>query len=98
MKRVKTVRSGWRVASATATGKTLSIQGVGQGPSAEKIRCISTQRWTLRPVRGRGNSWSPMLPSAFYSHRRTCHASFATVSHDTTARASAETGECTIIS
>ena len=41
---------------AAATGKTLSIQGVGQGPSAEKIRCISKQRWTLRPVRGRGNS------------------------------------------
>jgi hypothetical protein len=39
--------------------------GVGQGPSAEKIRCISTQRWTLRSVRGRGSRQSPMPRSAF---------------------------------
>jgi hypothetical protein len=26
------------------TGNTLSIQGVGHGPSAEKIRCMSTHR------------------------------------------------------
>ena len=43
-------------ASAATTGKTPSIHGVGQGPSAEKIRCMSTHRWTLRSVRGRGNS------------------------------------------
>jgi hypothetical protein len=44
------------VASAAATGKTLSIHGVGQGPSAEKIRCMSTHRWTLRSVNGSGDS------------------------------------------
>jgi hypothetical protein len=31
IKRVKTVRSGRRPARAAATGKTLSIHGVGQG-------------------------------------------------------------------
>jgi hypothetical protein len=39
-----------------ATGKALSIYGVGHGPSAEKIRCMSTHRWTLRSVRGKGNN------------------------------------------
>jgi hypothetical protein len=51
MNRVKTVLSGRRLASAAVTGKTLSIHGLGQGPSAEKIRCMSTQRWTPRSVK-----------------------------------------------
>src|SRR6202041_3669919 len=34
-------------------GIEVAIHGVGQGPSAEKIRCMSTQR-TLRSVKGSG--------------------------------------------
>jgi hypothetical protein len=41
--------------SAT-TGKTLSIHDVDHAPSAEKIRCMSTHRWTLWSARGKGNS------------------------------------------
>jgi hypothetical protein len=32
-------------------GIEVAIHGLGQGPSAEKIRCMSTQRWTLRSVK-----------------------------------------------
>lgn len=60
MKRVKRVRSGCRAARVATTGRTLSIQGAGQGPSAEIIRCMSTQRWTLRSVSGKGSSASPI--------------------------------------
>ena len=55
-KRVKTVLSGLRLASVVATGKTLSIHGVGQELSAENIRCLSTHRSTVRSVGGSGNS------------------------------------------
>jgi hypothetical protein len=44
MNLVKTVRSGKRSARAVTTGKTRSIHGVAQGPSDEKIRCMSMQR------------------------------------------------------
>ena len=44
MKRVNTVRAGKRPAISATTGSTRSIHGVGQGPSAEKIRCMSTHR------------------------------------------------------
>ena len=42
--RVNTVRSGCRPANSVMTGSTRSNQGVGHGPSAEKSRCMSTQR------------------------------------------------------
>jgi hypothetical protein len=58
---VKTVRSGWRHARLAIMGNTLFIQGVGHGPSSEKIRCMSTHTCTLHSVRGSGNSWSPMI-------------------------------------
>jgi hypothetical protein len=44
-------------------GKTLFIQGVGHGPSSEKIRCMSTHTCTLRSVRGSGNSRTHVNPS-----------------------------------
>jgi hypothetical protein len=37
------VLSGWRLASAATTGRTLSIHGVGQGPSAEKSRYVHAE-------------------------------------------------------
>ena len=39
-----------------------------------------------------------MPRSALYSHRRTCHPSTATASHDAAARTRAQGGDCTIIS
>ena len=71
MKRVKTVRSGKRSlgsvlreafsgkrsAIATITGNTFPIQGVAHGRPDEKMRCMSTQRWTVRPVSGAGSKW-----------------------------------------
>jgi hypothetical protein len=44
MKRVKIALWQWRCAKVVATGKTLSIHVFGQGPSAENIRRMSTQR------------------------------------------------------
>ena len=44
MKRVNTVRSGNRSAIADTTGSTRASHDVGQGPSGEKMRCMSTQR------------------------------------------------------
>ena len=54
IKRVNTVRAEWRLANSVTTGSTRFIHGVGQGPSAEKRRCISTQRWIVRRVSGKG--------------------------------------------
>src|SRR3954451_13699654 len=61
MKRVKTVRSGKRSAMRVTVGSTRSIHGVGHGPSVEKMRCMSTHRWTERAVSGPPGS-SPILP------------------------------------
>jgi hypothetical protein len=72
-------------------GKTLFIQGVGHGPSSEKIRCMSTHTCTLRSVRGSGNSRSPMSTHPMlYSRRRLSRASTATVSHATVAKTRAQ--------
>src|SRR5947209_13917393 len=62
MKRVNTVRSGWRAAKSATTGSTRSIHGVVQGPSGEKMRCISTHRWTVRAVNGYERSSSATAP------------------------------------
>jgi hypothetical protein len=53
---MKIVLSGWRRARVVATGKTFFIYGVSQGPSAEKNPLHVDAKWTLRSVRGRGNS------------------------------------------
>jgi len=37
--------AGGQSGASGGPGKTLFIQGVGHGPSSEKIRCMSTQRW-----------------------------------------------------
>jgi hypothetical protein len=54
----------------------VAIHGLGQGPSAEKIRCMSTQRWTLRSVKelaGAGRSYgaqrSMLETASSFSHR-----------------------------
>ena len=52
MKRVNTVRRGCRAANSATTGSTRSIHGVVHGPSEEKMRCMSTHRWTVRGVNG----------------------------------------------
>src|SRR5690242_17605640 len=57
MKRVKTVRSGCRFASSAAMGSTRSIHGVGQGPSGEKSRCMSTHRCSVWEVKGYECNW-----------------------------------------
>ena len=49
--------SGKRSAIATITGNTFPIQGVAHARSDEKMRCMWTQRWTVRPVSGAGSKW-----------------------------------------
>jgi hypothetical protein len=46
MKRLNTVRSGWRATISTMVGRIRSIHGVSQMPPLAKIRCMPTQRWT----------------------------------------------------
>jgi hypothetical protein len=60
MNRVNTVRSGYRRANSATTGSTRFIQGVAQTPSAEKIRCMSTQRCTVHDRR-----WQGGIPQVF---------------------------------
>src|SRR5437660_2599456 len=66
MNRVNTVRSGWRAAKSATIGSTRSIHGVVQGPSAEKMRCMSTQRCTVRAVNGYERSSSATAPLSGY--------------------------------
>src|SRR3982751_3046575 len=50
MNLVKTVRTAYRAAISTMTGKTRSIHGVSQTPPREKMFCISIDRCTASVI------------------------------------------------
>ena len=54
MKRVKTVRAGWRAASRAMPGRIACAQGTAQGDPGPNRRCMSTHRWTAAAI---GSSW-----------------------------------------
>jgi hypothetical protein len=86
-----------RIGIATGLVVVGDLIGTGSSPSAEKIRCMPTTggrcaRSGEEAVADRPYHAQP------YSHRRTCHASTATASHEAAARTGAQAGDCTIIS
>src|SRR3954447_16499864 len=50
MNLVKTVRTAYRAAISTMTGKTRSIHGVSQTPPREKMFCMSIDRCTASVI------------------------------------------------